>query len=128
MATFKTFEEIGAWQEGRALVKAVYAATAKDPFASDYGLKDQIRRAAISICSNIAEGYERRGNKEFIKFLWIAKGSAAEVASQLNNALDLGYLTVEQFASLESVAKKISAMLYRLIASIADPERQHKLT
>jgi hypothetical protein len=76
MAAFKTFEEINAWQNARVLVREVYAMTGSGDFSKDYGLKDQIQRAAVSICSNIAEGFERRGNKEFINFLWIAKGSA----------------------------------------------------
>lgn len=124
MATITKYEDIGAWQEGRALVKAVYAATAKKPFASDYGLKDQIQRAAISICSNIAEGFERRGNREFVKFLWIAKGSSAEVSSQLYNALDLGYVGKDEFESLLGSSKKICAMLYCLIKSIKDVDRR----
>ena len=74
MAAFKTFEEINACQKARTLVKDVYAMTGSGGFSKDYGLKDQIQRAAISICSNIAEGFERRGNKEFINFLWVAKG------------------------------------------------------
>ena len=97
MAVFKTFEEINAWQNARELVKDVYAMTGSGDFSKDYGLKDQIQRASISICSNIAEGFERRGNKEFINFLWIAKGSAAEVCSQLYNARDLGYITDKGF-------------------------------
>ncbi len=97
MAAFKTFEEINAWQNARVLVKEVYAMTRSGDFGRDFGLKDQIQRAAISICSNIAEGFERRGNKEFISFLWIAKGSAAEVCSQLHNARDISYITDETF-------------------------------
>ena len=81
MATIKRFEEIVAWQHGRVLVQKIYRLTGSGSFAKDRGLKDQIRRAAVSICSNIAEGFERSGNKEFVKFLWIAKGSAGEVAS-----------------------------------------------
>ena len=93
MAVFRTFEEIAAWQMGRDLVIKVYEVTREGGFAKDWGLKDQIQRAAVSICSNIAEGYERRGNKEFVKFLWIAKGSSAEVCSQLYHARDLNYVT-----------------------------------
>ena len=69
MAVFKTFEEINAWQNARVLVTDVYAMTGSGDFSKDYGLRDQIQRAAVSICSNIAEGFERRGNKEFINFL-----------------------------------------------------------
>ena len=95
-------------------------------FGSDYGLKDQIQRAAVSICSNIAEGFERRGNKEFINFLWIAKGSAAEVCSQLHNAKDIGYITDEQFQSIYDSAKKIGGMLFNLITILSSDERRTK--
>ena len=126
MAAFKTFEEINAWQNARVLVRDVYAATRSGDFCKDYGLKDQIQRAAISICSNIAEGYERRGNKEFINFLWIAKGSAAEVCSQLHNARDLGYITDEQFKSIYDSAKQIGGMLFNLIAILSSANGRAK--
>ena len=92
MASFKTFEEIDACQKSRELTKQVYRITAEGSFARDYGLKDQIRRAAVSIMSNIAEGFERSGTGEFTQFLATAKGSAGEVRSQLYVALDQGYL------------------------------------
>ena len=88
-------------------------------FCKDYGLRDQIQRAAVSICSNIAEGFERRGNREFINFLWIAKGSAAEVCSQLYNAKDLGYITDERFKSMYDSAKQIGGMLFNLITTLS---------
>ena len=115
MAAFKTFEEINAWQNARVLVKDVYAMTRSGGFSKDFGLRDQIQRAAVSICSNIAEGFERRGNKEFINFLWIAKGSAAEVCSQLYHARDLGYITEEKFKTMYKSAKQIGGMLFKLI-------------
>ena len=124
MAAFKTFEEINAWQNARVLVKDVYALTRCGDFCKDYGLKDQIQRASVSICSNIAEGFERRGNKEFINFLWIAKGSAAEVCSQLYNARDLGYITDEQFKTMYDSSKQIGGMLFNLISSLSSDERR----
>ncbi len=124
MAVFKTFEEINAWQNARVLVKDVYALTRCGDFCKDYGLKDQIQRAAVSICSNIAEGFERRGNKELINFLWIAKGSAAEVCSQLYNARDLGYITDEQFKTMYDSSKQIGGMLFNLISSLSSDERR----
>ena len=124
MAAFKTFEEINAWQNARVLVKDVYALTRCGDFCKDYGLKDQIQRAAVSICSNIAEGFERRGNKELINFLWIAKGSAAEVCSQLYNARDLGYITDEQFKTMYDSSKQIGRMLFNLISSLSSDERR----
>ena len=126
MAAFKTFEEINAWQNARVLVRDVYAMTGSCVFSKDYGLKDQIQRAAISICSNIAEGFERRGNKEFINFLWIAKGSAAEVCSQLHNAKDLGYITDEQFESIYDSAKQIGGMLFNLITVLSSTDTRAK--
>ena len=83
MATFKTFEDIEAWQRSRALTKSIYKVTSQGTFARDFGLRDQIRKASVSIMSNIAEGFERSGTKEFIQFLATAKGSAGEVRAQL---------------------------------------------
>ena len=126
MGSFKTFEEINSWQNARVLVKEVYAMTGRGDFSRDYGLKDQIQRAAVSICSNIAEGFERRGNKEFIHFLWIAKGSAAEVCSQLHNAKDIGYITDEQFKSIYDSARQVGGMLFNLITVLSSDERRTK--
>ena len=122
---FRKFEEMEVWQDGRALVTAVYAHASSGEFAKDFGLRDQMQRAAVSICSNVAEGFARRGNKELIKFLWIAKGSAAEVQSLLYNALDIGYITKQVFDSLYSDLNKIQSKLYRLIQVLAtDAERK----
>ena len=126
MAGFKKFEEINAWQNARVLVMDVYAMTRSCDFSKDYGLRDQIQRAAVSICSNIAEGFERRGNKEFINFLWIAKGSAAEVCSQLHNAKDLGYITNERFKVMYDSAKQIGGMLFNLISVLSSDGRRAK--
>ena len=126
MAVLKTFEEINARQNARELVKDVYAMTGSGDFSKDYGLKDQIQRASISICSNIAEGFERRGNKEFINFLWIAKGSAAEVCSQLYNARDLGYITDKGFKVMYDSAKQIGGMLFNLITTLSSDKRRTK--
>ncbi len=118
MATIKRFTDIVAWQKARELVKDIYSVTRKGAFAKDWGLKDQIQRAAVSICSNIAEGFERSGNKEFVQFLWIAKGSAGELSSQLHNALDCGYIGEDVFSVFQERLKLISAMLYNLIRSV----------
>ena len=118
MATIKRFEEIEAWKIGRELVNAVYALTRAGAFSKDWGLKDQIQRAAVSICSNIAEGFERSGNKEFANFLWIAKGSAGEVASQLYHAKDLGYISDDDFMCLEDMTTAIRGKLYKFIKSL----------
>ena len=116
---FKKFEEIEAWKLARELTKEIYQLTRTADFAKDWGLKDQIQRAAVSIGSNIAEGFGRRGNKEFVKFLWIAKGSAAEVQSQLYTAVDLSLIAKEQFDSLYNKTNLIQVMIFRLIGSLS---------
>ena len=122
---FKRFEDMEVWKEGREVVRKVYAQTVCPGFAKDWGLRDQIRRATVSICSNIAEGYARRGNKEMVKFLWIAKGSAAEVQSQLYHALDIGYVDQSVFASIYDDLNRIQVKLYRLIQVLSlEPDRQ----
>ena len=115
MATIKRFEDIGAWQEGRKLVRAIYQASCAGNFARDFALRDQIRRAAISIPSNIAEGFERDGNREFYQFLSLAKGSCGEVRTQLYLALDEAYLTTSQFDSLSEAVLRISRMVASLM-------------
>lgn len=91
MTTIKNFEGVFAWQKARELNKEIYLITNEGLFSKDFGLRDQIRRSSISIMSNIAEGFERRGDKEFIRFLNIAKGSCAELKTQLYAAIDVGY-------------------------------------
>jgi four helix bundle protein len=81
VATFQTFEEIAAWQKARELTRQIYTVSHRGIFSKDFGLRDQIRRASVSIMSNIAEGFERSGTGEFTHFLAIAKGSAGEVRS-----------------------------------------------
>ena len=98
--TIKKFEELIAWQKARKLTADVYVVTGSGNFAKDFSLKDQIRRAAVSIGSNVAEGFDRGNNKEFLTFLGVAKGSAAEVRSQLYTAYDVGYLQEEKFKEL----------------------------
>jgi len=117
---FTRFEEIVAWQKGRELVSLVYSTAREGGLSHDFGMKDQIQRAAVSICSNIAEGYERRGNREFVKFLWIAKGSAAEVSSLLYLLKDLNYLTEDKFNQLFDLTKQIGGMLQNLIRSLIE--------
>ena len=111
MAKIEKFEDIEAWQKARELSKAVYIVTSDGIFARDYGLRDQIRRAAVSIMSNIAEGFNRGGDRELTHFLFLAKGSAAEVQAQLYVALDTGYLKQEQFQQLYDLAGDISRLI-----------------
>jgi four helix bundle protein len=115
MATFQSFEEIEAWQKARALTRRVYIATNQGSFSKDFGLRDQIRRASVSIMSNIAEGCERSGTGEFVQFLAIAKGSAGEVRAQLYVAFDRGYLEQDVFEELLGTAAQISRMLSGLM-------------
>jgi len=113
--TVKYFEDLDVWKEARRLTSEVYAATRNGGFSKDFGLRDQIQRATVSIMSNIAEGFERGGNQEFIQFLYIAKGSCGEVRSQLYVALDQGYIAREHFDELFNSFKKLSGMIANLI-------------
>jgi four helix bundle protein len=111
MATFTTFEEISAWQKARQLTKELYKVTSVGAFARDYDLRNQMRRAAVSIMSNIAEGFERSGTGEFNQFLATAKGSAGEVRSQLYVALDQNYLSEALVVRLLDQATEIGRMI-----------------
>jgi four helix bundle protein len=115
MATVKSFEELDVWKLARDLSKEIYALTQKGTFSKDYGLKDQINKSSGSIMDNIAEGFDRGGNREFIQFLSIAKGSCAEVRSQLARALDRNHLMQETFEILNDKANLISKKLNGLI-------------
>jgi len=120
MTTAKRFEDLEVWQGARDVVNAVYKASSNGAFARDYGLRDQIRRAAVSIPSNIAEGFSRRSNKEFIQFLFISKGSAAEVQSQLYTALDQEYISKEAFDSIYETLAVVAKRLSRLITYLKE--------
>jgi four helix bundle protein len=115
MSTFTKFQEIEAWQKARELTRRIYDVSGQGQFARDFALRDQIRRAAISIMSNIAEGYGRGGTKEFIQFLSVAKGSVSEVESQLYVALDQKYLDQETFDQLSSLADEAGRMIAGLM-------------
>ena len=122
MATIRKFEEILAWQKARELTRLIYEATRQGNFSNDFALKDQIRRASISITSNIAEGFERGGNREFVQFLSHAKGSCGEVRSQLYLALDAGYLNEEEWKTLHDSCLEISRILDRFSSYLRDTE------
>ena len=115
MATVQTFEELQVWQEARKLVNEIYSASKLRPFALDRDLKSQVRRAAMSTMSNIAEGFERGTRKEFVQFLNIAKGSNGEVRSQLWVALDEQYLTQKRFGELREQAMGLSRRIASFI-------------
>lgn len=114
----KQFEDLKVWQQARKLAEFVYLITKQEPFAKDYGLVDQIRRAAVSVMSNIAEGFERGSNEETIYFFYIAKGSCGEVRSQLYVAFDLKYINQDQLNKGLLLAKEASKMLYYFIESL----------
>ena len=107
----ETFENSEAWQRARELAREVYKVSGTGSFSRDFALRDQIRRAAVSVMSNIAEDYERNGLKEFIYFLGVAKGSAGEVRAQLYIALDAGLLDQESFNRLSALAQSTSQLI-----------------
>lgn len=111
MASIDKFEDILAWQKARELVKHIYFASNAGSFAKDFGLRDQIRRAAVSIMLNIAEGFARKTNREFCQFLVVAHGSAVEVQAALYVALDQNYITPEQFDMLYKATDETSRMI-----------------
>jgi len=116
MAKIERFEDMKIWQMGRRIVSLVYELTRKKEFAADFGLKDQIRRSAISIPSNVAEGFERNGNKELTQFLYIAKGSAGELRTQLILAEDLAYITKDDWKKLNDIIEEIGRMIQGFIS------------
>jgi len=118
MSKIEEFEDFIAWQKARELTRAVYEATRQGAFAKDYGLSGQIQRAAVSIMSNIAEGFERGNPREFQQFLSIAKASCAEVRSQLYIALDAGYLNEVSFQKLMVLAKETGKVVGGLRVSV----------
>ena len=112
------FEDFIAWQKARALAAEIYKVTDEGKFARDFGLRDQIRRAAVSVMSNIAEGFERGRSTEFHQFLSIAKASCAELRSQLYIALDAGYLNQEIFSGLMMRATEVGQIVGGLRTSV----------
>jgi len=110
MATFNSFEEVIAWQKARELCKLIHVYTLKDKFSKDFKLVSQIKSSSGSSMDNISEGFERGGNKEFIQFLYISKGSAGEVRSQLYRALDNGYISKEEFNKAFNLAAEVGKL------------------
>jgi four helix bundle protein len=121
------FEDIEAWQEARKLVKMVYDVIKKNAkFRKDFRLVNQVQDAAISSMSNIAEGFSRKGNKEFIQFLFISKSSAAEVQSQFYVALDQEYITQNEFDEIYNQAEIVSKLDSGLIKYLNSQQKQPK--
>lgn len=123
MATVKDFEELAIFQKARELSKKIYPITQRGEFKYDTRFVQQIRAAAGSIMDNIAEGFERSGNKEFLNFLYIAKGSCGEVRSQLIRANDIGYFTPEEYNELYIECRKLSAGIMNFIKEIKASEK-----
>ena len=111
----KSFEELDIWKQARRLTGKVYKITRNGAFGKDFGLANQIQRASVSVMSNIAEGYERGGNREFLQFLSIAKGSCGEVRCQLYVAVDQGYVDKTASDELIDQHKKLSIMLHKFM-------------
>lgn len=112
------FEDLIAWQKARQLTVDIYRITAHGEFAKDFGLRDQIRRAAVSVMSNIAEGFDRGSRGEFHQFLVVAKASCAEVRSQLYVAQDVRYIDQEAFSNLNSSTDELSRIIGGLRAAV----------
>ncbi len=122
------FEDLIAWQKARELTKQIYQLTNKEPYSKDFGLRDQIRRASVSVMSNLAEGFERGGRAEFHQFIVIAKGSCAEVRSQLYVALDVEYITKKEFDHVYNLAVEVSRIIGGLRSSVQKQRIKQKRT
>ena len=118
MATIHDFEDLAIYQKSRVLAKQVYEITRQGEFRYDSRFVQQIRAASGSICDNIAEGFERQGNKEFINFLYISKGSCGEVRSQLNRAHDAGFINDDTYNQMYVDCRKLSAGILNMINSL----------
>jgi len=110
------FEDLNVYKQARELTNKIYDNTKQGAFMKDYGLVDQFRRASVSIISNIAEGFERGTNTEFIQFLYIAKGSCAEIRAQINSAFEQKYIDEDTYKDIADRCRRISGMLSNLIA------------
>ncbi|HEC17726.1 MAG TPA: four helix bundle protein [Gammaproteobacteria bacterium] len=121
MGRVERFEDLVAWQRARELTRLIYSVSSSGNFAKDWGLKDQIRRASVSIMSNVAEGFDRGGRAEFHQFLVVAKGSCAEVRAQLYVALDAEYVSKEQFDKIYAVVEETGRIVNGLRIAV---ERQ----
>ncbi len=117
------FEDLDCWQQAREVTRMTYELTRNSKFSKDYGLKDQMRRASVSIMANVAEGFSRKGDKEFGQFLFVAKSSAAELQSHVYVALDQGYIGEAEFRKLYDSLDHISRMTSNLIKHLTTQPR-----
>ncbi len=118
MAKIDSFEDLVAWQKSKPFAVKIYKVTDDGKFARDFGLRDQIRRASISIVSNVAEGFERKGNKEFLQFLFYSLGSVAEVKTQLIISYELNYIEENTFNELNEQIIEIQKIIKGLVSYI----------
>ena len=128
MSTIKSFEGLIIWQESRKFINDIYKLTKNFPQEELYGLTSQIRRAAISIMANIAEGFDRRTTKEFISFLVIARASISEVQNDLYLSLDLNYINNEDFKTYYNHAQKIGKLINGLITYLKSQAKSYTKT
>ena len=128
MPTIKSFEELIIWQEARKFTNNIYKLTKKYPQEELYGLTSQMRRAAVSVMSNIAEGFDRRTTKEFISFLIIARASVSEVQNDLYVSLDLDYINNEDFKTYYNHAQKIGKLINGLITYLKSQTESYTKT
>lgn len=124
MATILKFEDIIAWQKALELSDLIYEYSNKDKFSKDFGLRDQMRRASISVISNIAEGFEREGNNQFIYFLLVAKASAGELRAQLYIARNQKYITIEEFEQLNNKVLEVSKTISGFISYLRTQKKE----
>ena len=124
MATVSNFEDLEIWQLARQQAIVIFQLFSQEPLSRDWGLKDQINKSSGSVMDNIAEGFERSGNKEFNNFLLIAKGSNGEVRSQLCRAFDRNYISQEKFEELKSNCILLSKKITAFIKYLKDSDRK----
>jgi four helix bundle protein len=127
MPTISSFEEIEVWKTARQLTNLIYNFTTQEKFSRDFGLRDQIRRATVSVMSNIAEGFESQTQPQFIRYLGVAKASAGEVRSQLYVTLDQSYISKEQFDKAFDIADKALRQLVRFIAYLESHPKSRRI-
>jgi four helix bundle protein len=126
MKKITTFEDLIAWQKARELTREIYTVTKSGEFKKDFGLRDQIQRACVSIMSNIAEGFDRASRAEFHQFLVVAKGSCAEVKSQLYVAFDVGYISNKRFNKLKELTDEVLQIIGGLRAAVQKQRDEQK--
>ena len=120
----RKFEELEVWKQALEITKIIYGLTLRNEFSKDFDLKSQIRRAVISISSNIVEGFEKNNNNEFIRFLRIAKGSTGEVRNQLYIALSIGYLSKNEFEGVNEQLLELASRIGKFISYLESQRKQ----